>query len=101
MFRSINNDLQWQLQVLKEKKELKCDHKHQCGCGLKECHNCRRISGCSKCKVSDTDCNWCGKTQNLCSDQNCIKYYERRNDNCDCNSKYCTYCATRLTCPIY
>ena len=92
--RMINNDLQWQLAVQKQRNRNTCRHKYDCGCNLQMCNNCKRQSLCTHCRTTDNNCGWCGKVANkTCNDHTCMKYYDTRCDNCACNSIHCKFCS--------
>ena len=94
--QNINLNLQWQLANLQSRKSVTCGHIYQCGCGMTECNNCTIIQQCDKCNDEVTYCDWCNRSPKLCNDQLCVKYYERRFDNCDCQSMHCNFCSARI-----
>ena len=95
MLQDVNLNIQYQLTTLQSKKAVSCKHMFQCGCGMSLCNNCAIISQCSQCDFHRTSCDFCHRSPKLCNDQTCIKYYERRFDNCDCNSLYCNFCIAK------
>ena len=96
MLHDINLNTQYQLMTLQSKKSVSCQHMYQCGCGMSLCNNCTIISTCIHCDFNLTFCDYCNRSPKLCNDQTCSKYYERRFDNCDCNSLHCNFCMAKI-----
>ena len=61
-----------------EKTVNDCLHKYECGCDKQ---TCMEMDG------EEWDC-----TDTLCGNEYCKHYYDKRNDNCNCNGNDCPYC---------
>ena len=58
-----------------EDDEVCCLHKYECGCDKQTCM-----------EMDGEECD------TFCGNEYCKHYYDKRNDNCNCNGNDCPYC---------